>query len=166
MLTPTFTVTGGGPVTASVRRRRGLAVNDDEPWERLLRDALAVLSLPPDEQVRVNGPGCVACDLLNDFDHARTVAIGNAPVLSEDQQALLDRIDAAMRGMQQPDVECFINEVVRRPVWQQLRELAADAMQAFGWERVVLRPFIEVQPGVWHKPHADAEPGPAADGGA
>jgi hypothetical protein len=78
---------------------------------------------------------------------------------------LLDRIDAAMRGMQQPDFECFNNEVVRRPIWQQLRELATEALRAFGWERVVVRPFVEVQPGVWHKPHAEAEPGAAADGG-
>jgi len=45
-----------------------------------------MLALPPDEQIRVNGPGCVACDLLNDFDHARTVALENAPDLSERQR--------------------------------------------------------------------------------
>jgi len=136
-------------------------VQEEEPWQRLLRDALAVLALPPDEQVRVNGPGCVACDLLNDFDHARTVALGNAPGLSEKQRGWLDRIDAAMRGMQQPDFECFNNEVVRRPVWQELRELAAEALRTFGWDRLTVRPFEEVQPAVWHRPLAGLGPGPA-----
>jgi hypothetical protein len=129
-------------------------VSEEELWQRLLRDALAVLALTPDEQVRVKGRGCLACDLLNDFDHARTVALGNAPALSEEQRGLLDRIDATMRGMEQPDFECFNNDVVRRPVWHQLRELAAEALRAFGWEQLVVRPFVEVQPGVWHRPPA------------
>jgi hypothetical protein len=57
-----------------------------------------VEALPSDEQVRVNGPGCVACDLFNDFDHARTVALGNAPDLSEAQQALLEAEDSDRAG--------------------------------------------------------------------
>ncbi len=138
-------------------------MSKDEPWQRLLRDALAILALPPDEQVRVNGPGCVACDLLGDFDHARTVALGNAPELSDERQGLLDQIDAVMRGMQQPDFECFKNEVLWRPVWQQLRGLAAEALRAFEWEQVVVRPFVEVQPGVWHRPPAEGKPGAATD---
>jgi hypothetical protein len=146
------------------RPPEGAAVSEEEPWQRLLLDALAVLALPSDEQVRVNGPGCVACDLRNDFDHARMIALGNAPGLSEEQRRLLERIDALMRGMQQPDFECFNDKVVRRPVWQELRELAAEALRAFGWERVVVRPFMEIQPGVWHKPHAEAEQGAAANG--
>jgi hypothetical protein len=120
----------------------------DEVWQRLLRDALAALALPPDEQIRVNGPGCVACELLNDFDHARIVAIGNAPDLCDEQRGLLDRIDATMRAMEQADFECFNSEVVRRPVWQELRELAAEALRMFGWESVVVRPFEELEPGV------------------
>jgi hypothetical protein len=131
-------------------------VSEDEPWQRLLRDALGVLALPLDEQIRANGPGCIACDLLNDFDDARKVAIGNAPDLSEEQRDLLDRIDATMRAMEQADFECFNSEVVRRPLWQELRELAADALRAFGWESVVVRPFVEVQPGVWHRPPSEA----------
>jgi hypothetical protein len=126
----------------------GALVSEDEPWQRLLRDALAVLTLSPDEQVLVNGPGCVACDLMNDFDHARAVALGNAPGLSERQRGLLDRIDATMRAMQQLDFECFNNEVVHRPVWQQLREQSTETLRAFGWERAVVRPLVEVQPGV------------------
>src|SRR5262249_49780651 len=102
---------------------------EDELWQSLLRDSLVVLALPPDEQVRVNGPGCVSCDLLNDFDHSQKVALGNAPALSGDQRSLLNRIDATMRTMEQADFECFNNEVLRRPVWQQLRELAAEALR-------------------------------------
>lgn len=131
---------------------------DEEPWQRLLCDALSLLALPHNEQVRVNGPGCVACDLLNDFDHARIVALGKAKNISEEQRKLLERIDSVMGGMQQPDLECFDIEVLQRPVWHDLRELAAASLQAFGWDRVVVRPFTEVEPGVCYKPYA--EPGP------
>ena len=128
-------------------------MQDTEPWQQLLREALGVLALPPDEQVRVNGPGCVACDLLNDFDHARIVALGNAgAALSEEQRRLIDNIDTVMSGMEKPDFECFNNDVLRRPVWQKLRELATEALRAMGWEQTTIRPFTEIQPGVWHRP--------------
>lgn len=87
----------------------------------------------------------------------RTVALGYASELTKVQRGLLEKIDAVMQGMQQPDFECFNNEVVRRPVWEQLRELAVESLRAFDWEQVVVRPFVEVQPGIWHKPHAEAE---------
>ena len=131
---------------------------EDEPWQRLLRDALAVLALPPHEQVRANGPGCVACDLLNDFDDARRVAVGNAPQLSEGQRRVLDSIDGVMRSMQGPDCECFNAEVLRRPAWQRLRELATEGLRAFGWEGARAEPFVEVEPGVWRRPPSDPAP--------
>jgi hypothetical protein len=113
---------------------------------------LAVLALPADEQVRVNGPGCVVCDLREDFDHARTVAVENAPRLSDEQRQLLGALDSVIRSMQGPDIDCSNNEVLRRPAWQRLRELAAQALRAFGWEGTAVEPFVEIKPGVWHRP--------------
>jgi hypothetical protein len=130
-------------------------MSEEIAWQRLLRDALAVLALSPDEQIRANGPGCVACDLLNDFDIARMAAIGNAPSLSQGQRQSLDQIDATMRTMEELDFVCFDNKVLHRPVWQQLRELAADALWTFGWEEVTVQPFVEVQKGVWKRPLSD-----------
>ncbi len=125
---------------------------DSVPWVSLLREALAMLALPADEQVRANGPGCAACDLLNDFDHVWNVVIGNNSRLSANQRQILAAIDDAMRSTKGPDFECFSNDVLRRPVWQELRELAADALRHFGWEGVKVKPFAEAQPGVWRRP--------------
>lgn len=134
---------------------------ENAAWQSLLREALAVLALPADEQVRANGPGCVACDLLNDFDHARLVAVGNAAEqLSDEQRKLLDTIDGVMRAMQKPDYECFTSAVLHRPVWQQLRELATEALSVFGWPATV-EPFVEVQPGVWRRPNSPEQDAPA-----
>lgn len=126
------------------------------PWERLLREALAALALPPGEQGRVTEPGCVTCELLEDFDHARLVALGQASdILSEEQRLLLDRINILMEGMQQADFECFNSAVLLRPVWQQLRELAAEALCQFGWEGTTIHPFVESELGVWRRPPSD-----------
>jgi hypothetical protein len=128
-------------------------VEEEVTWQRLLRDALAALALPPDEQAYVTMPGCVTCELREDFEHARIVAFGNAKRLSEGQNEILNRIDATVRGMQAPDFECFNNEAVRRPMWQQLRNLAAEALKEFGWEGATLQPFSEVRPLMWQRPN-------------
>lgn len=107
-------------------------MTDEEPWQRVLRDAVAVLRLTPEEQLRINGPGCVACDLISDFESGRSLALGNASNLTGEQRRLLDRINATLEEMQLPDFECFNDKVLRRPVWQRLRELAAETLQAFG----------------------------------
>ena len=132
-------------------------MDDRAPWERLLREALAILALPADEQLRANGPGCVACDLLEEFDHARIVATGNEAGLSDDQRRSMEAIDTVMRSMEKPDFECFNNEVLRRPVWERLRMLAADALRLFGWEGAVVGPCVEVERGVWRRPPSTAQ---------
>ena len=85
------------------------------PGFRLLRDALVALSLPHDEQARVNSPGCLACDLLTDFGHARGVVMGDPGALSEEQRLLLDRINASIETLAPEDYECFNDAVVQRP---------------------------------------------------
>jgi hypothetical protein len=137
-------------------------VTECEPWRALLCQALAVLALPADEQIRLNGPGCVGCDLLNDFDHARSVA-GDEAKLSDDQRRALETIDKIIRSMDEPDRECMNNEVLRRPVWMRLRESAVEALRVFSWEGTVVEPFVEVQPGVWHRVPSTPQPKAARD---
>ena len=128
---------------------------DPAPWQTMLREALAVLALPADEQVRVNSPGCVACDLLDDFDHARIVAVGEAN-LSSSQRRTLEAMEGVVRSMEPADLECFNAEVLRHPAWERLRELAANALLLFGWEGTVVEPLVQAEPGVWRRvPTAD-----------
>ena len=132
-------------------------MHEVEPWQRLLRDSLAILVLPPDEQVRANGPGCIACDLSEAFYHAHAAALEGAPRLPNTERRLLSRIETALRTMHGPDVECGDDEIVRRAAWQELREMAAEAQRMFGWQDVVVQPSMEIQPGVWHRPLAESE---------
>jgi hypothetical protein len=131
-------------------------MSDDHPWIPLLREALAMLALPPSEQARLNGPGCLSCDLMEDFKHARQVALSDASALSADQRALLDRIDSAFDAMEPADYTCGDNSVVERSAWVAIRILATDALREFAWEKTVVAPFKEVKPGVWHRPPLEA----------
>ncbi len=117
------------------------------PWQTLLREALSRLALPVDEQVRVNGPGCVACNLFKGFNHARRVASKEA-ILSEDQHQTLEAIAQVMQAMTEPELECFKNELLCRPAWVRLRELASDALRVFGWEKMVIEPVVIASPSV------------------
>jgi hypothetical protein len=132
-------------------------VSEDEPWQRLLRDALAVLALPPDEQVRANGPGCVACDLSEGFYHAHSFALESALGLSDVQRRLLARIDTTFRTMTGPDIDCGNDEVLLRPAWQGLRDVAGEALREFGWQGSRVPQSVETEPGVWQRPLAQAD---------
>lgn len=127
-------------------------MHDSIPWQPLLRESLAILALPAEEQVCVNGPGCVSCDLTEDFMHARAVAIEHAPNLSGPQRQILDTIEGVFNSMQEADDACFDEDAICRPNWQRVRELAAEALRLFGWEGTVVPPFVEIKPGVWQRP--------------
>lgn len=121
-------------------------------WKQF-REAVAVLALPPDEQPRVNGPGCLACDLLNDYAYACDAFVSNfGDSLTTPQRDAISEMNALLAKMEPADYECFNDEVVRRPVWQSLREKANEALRVFGCEGKTVKPFVEVQPGVWYRP--------------
>lgn len=133
-------------------------MHDSIPWQPLLRESLAVLALPADEQFRVNSPGCVSCDLFEDFMHARTVAIEHAPNLSFPQRQVLDELDRVFNSMQKADKVCFDDDAIRRPNWHRVRDLAAVALRMFGWEGTAVPPFVEIMPGVWRRAAMGDEP--------
>jgi hypothetical protein len=116
-----------------------------------LRDALVALSLPRAEQIRSIGPGCVACELLDDFDWAAGLCRTSCD-LSVDQSAGLDAIDSVINQMDEADCGCFDHDVLERAAWERLRGLARGALDVFGWSGASLEPFREVAPGVWRRP--------------
>lgn len=127
------------------------------PWQTQLHEALTLLALPADEQIRTAGSGCVACELMQSFEQAYTPAIEEAMVFA-DQRQVLDTIAGVLRTMEKPDFECNNNDVLRRPVWERLRELAANALRLFGWEKIAIEPFREDSPGVWFRAPSAGQP--------
>lgn len=127
------------------------------PKTGLLRDALVMLSLPPAEQQRLNGPGCLTCDLLEDFQLAWRVAREDSTVeLTPEQLRALQEISQALDALSKEDCECFSLEAVSRPAWQAIREQAVVALPLLGWQDATVKPFTETSPGVWARP-ADPE---------
>lgn len=128
-------------------------MNADLPrFERLLRDALTALSLPPTEQCRVTEPGCVGCELVEDFAHAyHCVTDGGSPHLNRKQKAVLADLDATIRQLTDADCVCFDPTILSRPVWNDIRKLARVALLSFDWIDHTIQPYTETEEGVWRR---------------
>ncbi len=119
---------------------------------QLLRESLIALSLPSDEQVRVTNPGCVSCELIEDFTHGyQCFSHSCADELTDDIARLLEQIDDTIGSLADADCTCFDNTVVNRPKWAELRMLAPQTMDAMGWAEFTLKPYSEIEPGVWQR---------------
>jgi hypothetical protein len=128
---------------------------EEQGREQLLRTALALLALPSIEQARMYGPVCLACELLSDFQHARSVVLAKAPTLSDEQRHSLDQLELTIQTMVAADIECWNIEVIQRPIWQRLRELAVKALAAFDWSDVKVKPAVTISPGIRSGPSSE-----------
>ena len=106
----------------------------NRPWlfERL-KYSLQLLACPPEIQLEkfpafVHGPD----ELALDFDNFRMACAGNFRAeLTGEQLSCLDSVD---RSFSQMPADCFSpNAVTNSREWQQIRQLAAEALKAFGW---------------------------------
>jgi hypothetical protein len=96
----------------------------------LFRDVLTRLSLPADDQIRTKEPGvCLVCDLVNDYEDAGFTWV--AMELSGDLERAWRDIGELLESLQEPDLACNDDEVVRRPAWRLVRESAAHALSLF-----------------------------------
>jgi hypothetical protein len=115
-----------------------------------LIDALTALSLPQDEQVRVTEPGCVPCDLCDDFELALRLSREASDPWATRNEAL-QAVEAAVTVAGSEPYECFDNTVLARPAWQVVRRCAQDALRALGSSEATIESYVEVAPGVWHR---------------
>lgn len=119
---------------------------------QLLRDGLIGLSLPADEQIRVTQPGCVSCELIEDFTHGyHCFCQSCGDEVTDDTAGLLKQIDDAIESLADADCTCFDNTVMNRPAWAKLRNLATKTIDAMGWTHFTLKPYSEIEPGVWQR---------------
>lgn len=126
----------------------------------LLKDALVMLALPPEEQQRLNAPGCLTCDLYEDFQAAWRAAQNDADLgLTSEQRGALQALSQALEALAPEDCDCLTPGAVRGPGWQAIRQQAAAALPCFGWQHTTVRPFNQTSPGVWTRP-AETENAP------
>jgi hypothetical protein len=109
----------------------------NRPWiaERLMQ-SLQLLACPPEIQLGKFPPFVHAPDeMALDFDNFRSAFVGNFRAdLTSEQLHYLELIDLTFEQMNK---DCFSREGVSQSIeWRRIRELASEALKAFGWSLV------------------------------
>jgi hypothetical protein len=122
-------------------------------FERNLRYTLQALALPPAEQVRVLSPGCVTCDLYEDYRVAHRYYLAADDLHpTPEQVASLTALAGLLEEVPEEAWICFENTCLHHPGWERVREAAQRALEAFGWPLEAPPEFEEGEPGVWQRP--------------
>jgi hypothetical protein len=106
----------------------------NRPWvtERLMQ-SLQLLACSPEIQLGKFPPFVHAPDeMALDFDNFRSAFVGNFRAeMTSEQLHYLDLID---KTFEQMNKNCFSpDDVTNSSEWQTIRQLASDALKAFGW---------------------------------
>ncbi|WP_341902875.1 hypothetical protein [Fluviicola taffensis] len=102
-----------------------------------LKWSIQTLSSEADDQLASFPDFVVVTDeLLLEFDNWYRVAIGNYPdIFSDEQLKILKDIDLFIDNLPQEDLSISIaDELKTHPFWKELRILAREALQKFGWD--------------------------------
>jgi hypothetical protein len=129
---------------------------EDEPTDAILKTfkgTLQALALPPAEQVRVTMPGCVTCDLYEDFTLYHRLFLGESgETLTPAQQEALARVVETLEAVPPEAQECFEASMLEHQAWADVRGVAQAALKELGWAAEAPSEFQQVKPGVWHRP--------------
>lgn len=121
-------------------------------FRRNLLESLQALALPADEQVRVLQPGCITCELYNDFvsdlDLYRECC---AHVLTEQQWVALDQVVESLEAIPDEAFECFNNACLQHDGWGEARIVAQRALHELDWPLDAPPAYRETQPGIWRR---------------
>lgn len=120
---------------------------------RTFKLSLQALALPPDEQVRVTSPGCVTCDLSEDFRLYHELFLEEwGGTLTAEQQEALAQVAKTLDAVPMEALQCFDASMLEHEAWGAVRRMAEGALKALGWAVEAPPAFQEEQPGVWRRP--------------
>ena len=129
---------------------------DDERRQGIKREfryALQVLAANSPDQIRVLSPGCIACELLDDYDlELRQYREVFRDSFTRRRIEAIERLDRAIDVIPESDHECFNNDVLTRPAWDEVRTTAKETLAAFGWPEGLPPDYTETAPGIWRRP--------------
>jgi hypothetical protein len=127
-------------------------VSEREVAERELRISLQALALPAPEQVRVTKPGCVTCELSQDFAHWSEEYLAHfARTVSSTQRSALQAVAVALEAVPTSDLRCNNDALLQRPSWQQVRFAAQRALSALGWLLEAPPAYVRLSHDVWQR---------------
>lgn len=120
--------------------------------EKNLQNSLRTLALPPGEQERVTSPGCVTCDLYEDFRLDFELFMKNfGSKLIEEQKIALQFVSDKLEEVPDEAFECFSIAALEHPAWEKVRSAAAEALKQMGWTVETPSAYKEKKPGVWKR---------------
>jgi hypothetical protein len=120
---------------------------------RNLKESLQALALLPAEQIRVTQPGCVTCELYEDFHLNYHAYVGMLDAeLSENQRGLLHAVVKNLENIPDEAFECYNNNCLEHPAWAEVRSSATAALSGLGWMVEAPAEYREVERDVWKRP--------------
>lgn len=125
-----------------------------EGVRRSFMTALIALTRPAEEQVRESWPGCVECELYEDFVLYLRV-FREWWTVPDEKDAALDAVMRAVDDAVEQNHDCSDITLVERPAWDTVRAEAEAALRVLGWEGIEMTHFEWVQPSVLHRRNVD-----------
>ena len=120
--------------------------------EREFRYAIQALAADPDAQIATLSPGCVTCELYEDFaGYYQAYLDAFANDLIEPQRAQIIALHDALEAMPDADCECGNVDLLNRESWSRVRKMARAALESLGWPLQPPPAFHEIEPGVWKR---------------
>lgn len=117
-----------------------------------LRCAVQALSSKASDQIIACEPGCVICELIDDFELGmRLIEENYLSCLSETQKEHLRQLAETLNHPININHECGEYELLSGPVWEKTRAEAKIVLDDFGWPFEPPPSFKEIEKGVWKR---------------
>ena len=111
---------------------------------------VCILALASDKQSQISytTPGCVVCDLIEDFETYGKRCFETANYSTEECE-LIGELNLLIDQLIELGYECFDTDVLDSMLWNEIRAKASSALSKFGYRIIPLPQSIETQLGVW-----------------
>ena len=127
--------------------------SEQNEWvRRELLITLKYLASEPDDVIEANGPGCVTCDLFEEYETISSAFLGeHGREIDFNQANQIKALATFMNEMPEDDFVCFDNSMLSRPNWNQVRQMSRDILSSFdvSWDEIPK--YVEIEPGVWRR---------------
>lgn len=112
---------------------------------------VCILALASDKQSQIDYtiPGCVVCDLIEDFETYGKRCF-NKSDYSIEQSNFVDELTELIDQLVETGYECFDTHILDTLLWNHIRNKASDALKSFGYSLIPLPQNIQTQSGVWN----------------
>lgn len=138
--------------------------NQDEYLERQFKKSILTFAADPLEQVISEIPGCITCDMAEEFDSYRTLYfVEQWSRFTTEQVDIINQIDHILSEYSGEAFQCLffqsvdeidmsmISEVLGSEEWVTVRKLARRFIRSMKWESENLGRYVHQGNNIWKK---------------